>query len=155
MPLVPLTPADMAALERLDRGPGGWVRRRGFGGEDDDDKDDDDDENVVAGAAAGGGRGGEGSGKASSSFSSSSSSLSSSGWFGGVRSSRLLALWRRLWRRLCGYRYARGGRLTMDVVGVFEETPPFPWHPVCRFLQTAAVVCWTVLPNKLDLAMPS
>ena len=56
------------------------------------------------------------------------------------------------WRR----RFERGGRLTMDVVAVFEETPTVPWgFPVCYLLQTAAVLLWSVLPNKLDLAMPS
>ena len=46
------------------------------------------------------------------------------------------------------------GRITFDFVGVFEDTPPFPWHLVCWLLQCMARLVWAVLPNKLDLAMP-
>jgi len=49
----------------------------------------------------------------------------------------------------------RATRLTFDFVGVFEETPRFPWSWIGKSLYFIASVIWMFLPNRLDFKMPS
>ena len=127
-PLEPLSASEMETLSGLDLGTGGgWVLRDKYRPQQRQEQ--------------GRNNGGEPPGL----FFSPIAALFAEG-------SGPLAFLLFFWRR----RFERGGRLTMDVVAVFEETPTVPWgFPVCYLLQTAAVLLWSVLPNKLDLAMPS